>query len=225
MTLNHVRSQLFVPADDEDRLEATFTSGADAVVADLEDFVPPDRKDAARESVARLLPGLTGAARFVRVNAPETGLLAADLEAIRDLPLDAVVLPKATVASVPAVSDLGLPVIAVIENAQGLREAYEIASAPAVAALGLGAGDLTLALRLETRPDALELLFARSKLVVDSSAAGIRAPFDRVFPRLSDEAGLREDALFGRSLGFGGKSCTHESQPAVVNEVFASRPS
>ena len=88
-------------------------------------------------------------------------------------------------------------------------------------ALGLGAGDLSLALGLESRADALELLFARSKLVMDSSAAGIRAPFDRVFPQLTDAAGLREDARFARSLGFGGKSCTHASQPGVVNEVFA----
>lgn len=220
MTLAEVRSQLFVPADREDRLAAAFASGADAVVADLEDFVPGDRKDAARANVAQLLSGLTGAARFVRVNAPETGLLAADLEAIRGIALDAVVLPKATVESLPAVSDLGIPVVALIENARGLREAYEIAAAPAVVALGLGAGDLTIALRLQPRPDALELLFARSKLVVDSSAAGVRAPFDRVFTRLTDEEGLREDARFGRSLGFGGKNCTHESQPAVVNEVY-----
>jgi citrate lyase beta subunit len=225
MTLDTIRSQLFVAADREDDLAAAFASGADAVVADLEDLVPPGRKDAARANVARLLPALTSAARFVRVNAPETGLLAADLSVIRAIELDAVVLPKATVASLPAVSDLGVPVIAVIESARGLREAYPIASAPAVVALGLGAGDLTLALGLEPRADALELLYARSQLVVDSSAAGIRAPFDRVFPQLTDDDGLREDALFARSLGFGGKSCTHASQPTVVNEVFGSRPS
>jgi citrate lyase subunit beta/citryl-CoA lyase len=225
MNVAGIRSQLFVAADQEDRLGAAFRSGADAVVADLEDFVPPDRKDAARANLRALLPSLGGAARFVRVNAPETGLITADLEGLRDIELDGLVLPKATVASLGAVSDLGVPVIAVVENARGLREAYEIAAAPAVVALGLGAGDLTLALGLESRPDALELLYARSKLVVDSSAAGIRAPFDRVFGRLTDEDGLREDARFGRSLGFGGKSCVHESQPAVVNEVFGSRPS
>src|SRR6185437_14512273 len=87
MTLAEVRSQLFVPADHEDHLAAAFASGTDAVVADLEDFVASDRKDAARANVAALLPGLAGAARFVRVNAPDTGQLASDLEAIRGIAL------------------------------------------------------------------------------------------------------------------------------------------
>jgi citrate lyase subunit beta/citryl-CoA lyase len=222
MTLDAIRSLLFVPADDPDRLTAAFGGAADAVVADLEDFVPADRKDAARAVVSERLAGFTGAARLVRVNAPETGLTDRDLDAIRGIPLDAVLVPKASRDSVEAVRGTGAPVIAVIETAQGLREAYEVAAAPHVVALALGAGDLTAALALEPRPDALELLYARSKLVVDSSAAGIRAPFDRVFAPLTDLAGLRADALLARSLGFGGKSCTHPGQPQVVNEVFAA---
>jgi citrate lyase beta subunit len=216
------RSLLFVPADRPDRLRAGFAGDADAVVADLEDAVPGDRKDAARAVVAELLPTLTGAARLVRVNAPETGLTDADLGAIASLELDAIVLPKATPEAVAALGSSGPPLIAVIETAAGLRLAYEVASTPRVAALALGAADLSAELRLEPRPDAVELLYARSKLVVDSRAAGVRAPFDRVFPRLTDAEGLRADAEFARALGFAGKSCTHLTQPGVVNDVFAA---
>jgi citrate lyase subunit beta / citryl-CoA lyase len=95
-----------------------------------------------------------------------------------------------------------------------------VAAAPRVVALALGAFDLAMDLRLERRDDALELLYARSKLVADSAAAGIRAPFDRAYPNLDDPAEFEADALFARSLGFGGKNCTHVSQPAVVNLVF-----
>lgn len=217
------RSLLFVPGDDPERLCAAFGSGADAVVADLEDLVAPDRKEAARATAAELLPRLDGAARTVRVNAPETGLSELDLAVVGGLPLDAIVLPKATTAGVDALGPAGPPLIAVIETAAGLREAHEVASRPRVAALGLGAADLTLDLRLEPRPDALELLYARSKLVVDSVAAGLRGPFDRVYPAVTGEEGLRADARLARSLGFAGKSCTHPSQPAVVNEVFATQ--
>lgn len=215
------RSLLFVPAHEADRLDAAYASGADAVVADLEDAVPIDRKEEARTVLVAVLPHAKGAARLVRVNAPETGLADDDLAAIAELELDALVLPKATPDSVAALGDAGPPLIAVIESAAGLRQAYEVAAAPRVVALALGALDLALDLRLEARSDALELLYARSKLVVDSAAAGVRPPFDRVYTRFDDPAGLEADALFARSLGFGGKNCSHASQPAVVNRVFA----
>jgi citrate lyase subunit beta/citryl-CoA lyase len=215
------RSLLFIPGHDADAYDAAYASEADAVVADLEDFVPAERKDEARRVVAAMFDGASdGPARLVRINAPETGLSEADLAAIAELELDALVLPKATPEAIAALGRDGPPLIAVIESAAGLRLAYEVAAAPRVAALGLGAFDLAVDLRLERREDALELLYARSKLVVDSAAAGIRAPFDRVYPSLDDAAGLEADAVYARSLGFGGKNCTHASQPSVVNRVF-----
>ena len=216
------RSLLFVPAHEADAYEAARASGADAVVADLEDFVPVERKEEARQVVAAMFQGAGGGgpARLVRINAPETGLSEADLAAIAELELDALVLPKATPDAIAALGPAGPPLIAVIESAAGLRLAYEVAAAPRVAALALGAFDLAVDLRLQRREDALELLYARSKVVVDSAAAGIRAPFDRVYPQLDDAAGLEADAVYARSLGFGGKNCTHASQPSVVNRVF-----
>jgi citrate lyase beta subunit len=214
------RSLLFVPGHEPDALAAAYESGADAVVADLEDFVPAERKEEARRVVAAFLPSASGAARLVRINPPETGLTETDLAALAELELDAIVLPKATPETVAALGAAGPPLIAVIESAVGLRLAYEVAAAPRVAALGLGAFDLAVDLRLERREDALELLYTRSKLVVDSAAAGVRAPFDRAYPQLDGAAGLEADALFARTLGFGGKNCTHASQPPVVNRVF-----
>lgn len=216
------RSLLFVPADDPERLQAAFACGADAVVADLEDAVADDRKQDARRILAETLADAAGAARLVRVNAADSREFEADIAVVRDLPLDALVLPKATWDALDRLGEIELPLIAVIETARGLREAYEVASAPHVDALALGANDLALELRLEPRPDAAELLYARSKLVADSAAAGIRGPFDRVYPRFDDPEGLEADAALARSLGFGGKSCTHPDQPRVVNAVFAA---
>jgi citrate lyase beta subunit len=218
------RSLLFVGADDAAGLQAAFASGADAVVADLEDFTPAARKHEARRVLAEVLPTARGAARLVRINVPGTELAAADLEAIAGLALDAIVVPKATPEGIAALGSDGPPLIAIIESALGLHSAYEVACCARVGALVLGANDLGTDLRLEPRPDALELLFARSKVVADSAAAGIRAPFDRVFNTYDDPAGLEADARFARSLGFGGKGCTHVAQPAVVNGVFNGHP-
>ncbi len=220
-----LRSLLFVPADSVERLTAAFASAADGVVADLEDAVPAGRKVAARALLRSGLPGATSGrpARLVRVNAPETGLTGTDLDAIAGLELDGLLLPKATPDAVEALGPDGPPVIAIVESSLGLRLAFEIASARRVVALALGAADLGADLRLEPRPDAAEILYARSKLVVDSSAARIRPPIDRVFPIRGDMEGLERDALLARSLGFGAKSCTHAEALDTVNRVFAPR--
>jgi citrate lyase subunit beta/citryl-CoA lyase len=89
-----------------------------------------------------------------------------------------------------------------------------------VASLTLGAVDLGVQLRLEPRPDGLEILFARSKLVLDSAAAGIRAPIDVAYLDTRDAEGLEAEALLARSLGFRGKACIHPAQVPIVNRVF-----
>ena len=130
-------------------------------------------------------------------------------------------LPKATPDSINALGTDGPPVIAIVETAQGLRLAYETASNPRVTALLLGAADLGAELGWEPRPDGLELLYARSKVVSDSAAAGIRGPFDVVHLDTRDDEGLEAAARFARSLGFGGKACIHPAQLAIVNHVFS----
>jgi len=138
-----------------------------------------------------------------------------------ELELDAIVLPKATPDAAAALGPIGPPVIAIVETAQGLRLAYETATLPRVAVLMLGAADLGVELRLEPRPDGLEILYARSKVVADSAAAGIRPPIDVVHLDVRDLEGLEASASFARSVGFGGKACIHPDQVPVVNRVFA----
>ena len=144
-----------------------------------------------------------------------------DVAMVTELELDAIVLPKATPDAAAALGPIGPPVIAIVETAQGLRLAYETATLPRVAVLMLGAADLGVELRLEPRPDGLEILYARSKVVADSAAAGIRPPIDVVHLDVRDLEGLEASASFARSVGFGGKACIHPNQVPVVNRVFA----
>ena len=217
-----LRSLLFAPGSDERKLRRALQTGADAVIADLEDAVAPARKDEARALVARVLGDEgSAAATMVRVNGTDSPHFERDLELVQNLPLQAIVLPKATPESVDALGPDGPPVIAIVETAQGLRLAYETASHPRVEALVLGAVDLGLELGLESRPDGQEVLFARSKLVMDSAAAGIRGPFDIVHVDVRDEEGLEAESRLARSLGFRGKVCIHPAQVDIVNAVFA----
>jgi citrate lyase beta subunit len=168
--LSHLRSLLFAPGGDERKLRKALESDADAVVADLEDAVPPAEKPAAREVVARIEPPI------VRVNGPDTPWFAEDLAMVKTLSVDAIVLPKAVPEAVSALGPPGPPVIAIVETALGLRLAYETACSPRVAALILGAVDLGAELGLEPRPDGLEILYARSKVVTDSPPQGSGRP-------------------------------------------------
>lgn len=221
-TIQTARSFLFAPGNDERKLRKALSSSADAVIADLEDAVPPAEKRAACALAVRVLAEADGdALRLVRVNAAGSEWIADDVEAVGSVGLDGLVLPKAEAAAVGAVQGLGLPVVAIVETPAGLRGAFELAAAPAVEALVLGAVDLGLALGLEPREDGLELLFARSSLVVDSAAAGLRGPIDQVWTTLRDDAGLQRDCALARSLGFRGKACIHPEQAPVVNDAFS----
>ena len=222
--LAHVRSLLFAPGSDSRKLERALSSEADAIVADLEDSVVAPEKGRARALLADLFasPG-DGPGRMVRVNGADTEYFDDDVEAVAGMQLEAIVLPKATPESVAALGPDGAPVVAIVETAQGVRLAYETASSERVVALVLGAADLGAQLWLEPRDDNQELLYARSKLVVDSAAAGIRAPFDVVHLNVDDDAGMEAEALLARSLGLRGKACIHPRQVPVANKVF--RPS
>ena len=219
--LAHVRSLLFAPGSDARKLERALSSDADAVVADLEDSVVAAEKGRARDVLAELFasPG-GGPGRMVRVNGADTDFFADDVEAIASMQLMAIVLPKATPESVAALGPDGPPVVAIVETAQGVRLAYETASSDRVVALVLGAADLGAQLWLEPREDNQELLFARSKLVIDSAAAGIRAPFDVVHLNVEDDAGMEAESRLARSLGLRGKACIHPRQVTVANRVF-----
>jgi citrate lyase beta subunit len=218
-TLATARSFLFAPGGDERKLTKALAAGADAVVADLEDATPAAEKDAARALVATLLAHrATESLRLVRVNGVGTRWFEDDLAAVSALRPDAVVLPKATPEGVAALAGVA-PVVAIVETAAGLQRSDELARA-GVAALQLGAVDLGLELGLEPVPGGEHLLFARSKLVLDSAAAGLRGPVDQVWVDTRDGAGLERDGRLARALGFRGKACIHPAQVEIVNRVF-----
>ncbi|HZV72107.1 MAG TPA: CoA ester lyase [Conexibacter sp.] len=246
--LAHLRSFLFAPADHPRRAERALASAADAAILDLEDAVAPARKDEAREAAGALLSapapttgspgeaaaaggspaapvparGTSGApARLLRINAADTPWFASDVALIAQARPDAVVLPKASVAALAALPPDCPPVYALVESAVGLREAFEIAASPRVAALMLGAVDLAADLGLGHRDDGAELLLARSQLVRDSRAAGALPPIDGVWTRLDDPAGLARDAALARDLGLRGKLCIHPAQLDAVRAAFA----
>lgn len=215
-----LRSYLFVPATRTDRVAKALATGADAVIVDLEDAVPPSEKGAARDAAARTLPGAKPV--FIRVNGPETEWLEDDLKLCAAIGVRGLVLPKAEKADhVRHVAGRIAPATAVlplIETARGFAGLAEVCGAVQVQRLVFGSIDFQVDLGITGEGE--ELLYFRSGLVLASRIAGIQPPVDGVTVDIENPQTLGDDALRARRLGFGGKLCIHPKQVGQVNACF-----
>jgi citrate lyase subunit beta/citryl-CoA lyase len=228
-----LRSLLFVPGDRPDRMQKALTSGADALILDLEDAVLPDAKPAARAAVAAFLANPRTLPIFVRVN-PLGVLTDEDLAAIVPHKPDGIVLPKAEGGA--CVVDLDARLTA-LGNTDAKILPIATETPKAVFALGSyggtskrlcgltwGAEDLPAAIGAVTArlPDGsftppYEML--RSLTLFGAHAAGTAA-IETVYPALKDEAGLSAYAARGRRDGFSGMLAIHPAQVPVINAAF-----
>jgi citrate lyase subunit beta/citryl-CoA lyase len=217
-------SYLFVPANRPERYAKACAAGADAVIVDLEDAVPPAGKDGARAALAQWLSPASPV--IVRVNGAATEWFADDVALCRAPGVAAVMLPKAESADDLAGLAARLPahvaLLPLVESARGLWNALELARAARVQRLAFGSLDFQLDLGI--RGDDAELNSYRAQLVLASRVAGIAAPVDGVTVAFDDVERVRADAARARREGFGGKLCIHPVQVAAVNACFAPTP-
>lgn len=210
------------------------TAGADVLCFDLEDAVAAARKDEARGAVHGVLsdPAFDPDCEVsVRVTADA----AADLEAVLgDDPaavrLDAVMVPKVSdagdverVADLLTERDAAVPILALVESARGVLNAPQIADSDATDALVFGAEDLAADLGATRTVEGTEVLYARERVVVAASAAGVDA-IDTVFTDFGDSERLRTETEFAIELGYDGKMAIHPVQVDVVNDAFTPDP-
>ncbi|OGA49333.1 MAG: hypothetical protein A3F74_00655 [Betaproteobacteria bacterium RIFCSPLOWO2_12_FULL_62_58] len=237
---------MFAPGSKERVMAKALESGADAVLLDLEDSVAIAAKAEARSLVAKVIDdaaaaGVTrsGPAIFVRVNATATGLLDEDLAAIVRPGLDAVFLPKVESVSEVRNADSTLErlesargmkpgaveIVLMIESALGVYRCFDLIKAsPRVASTCIGVardGDLQTDLGCSWSIEGTELLYARSKVLLDTRAAGKAWPLDGVFSDLGDEEGLIKDSTLSARLGYVGRTVIHPKQIAPVRRAYA----
>lgn len=214
------RSYLFVPGTRPDRFAKARNAGADAVILDLEDAVLPERKAAARETVAGWLSPERPV--HVRVNGPETEWFLEDVAAVSRPGLAGVVLPKtesrAHVELAAGKLPPKVPILPLVETARGIWNVLEIASGPNVTRLIFGSDDF----RLDTGivGDGEELVYPRSRVVIASRIAGLPPPVDGATTAIDDGDILAARVNAARRLGFGGKLCIHPRQVDPVNRGF-----
>ena len=226
------RSWLFVPADSNKKMMKALESGSDAVIFDLEDSVAPTQKSLARELLG-LLPDRRdgGPERWVRLNPLGTDDHRDDLDALEDLDVDGVVLPKAECGDdvadlAAALAPRSLPIHAIVtETAASLFGLLSYRDCcPGLAAMSWGAEDLSSALGASSKySPGGELAFtyrlARSLCLAGAVAAEVQ-PIDGVFADFRDEAGLIAEARAAASEGFTGKLAIHPAQVGPINKAF-----
>jgi citrate lyase subunit beta/citryl-CoA lyase len=239
-----VRTALFAPGIKERVMTKALESGADAVILDLEDSVPLASKAEARALVTKTIDAAAASSVrpliYVRVNAATTGLLMDDLDAVVRPGLAAVLLSKAenvedvqqTAAAIDrreaqrSIKQGSAEIILQIENALGVYNCFNLIKASRrVAATCFGSardGDLQTDLGCSWSIEGTELLYARSKVLLDSRAAGSHIlPLDGVFSDLSDESGLIADSRLSARLGFIGRTVIHPKQISPVKSAYA----
>ena len=230
-----VRSLLFVPANREDRMHKALTVGADAVILDLESAIPRGEATVARRMVHDLLDAHhpPRPAVFVRVSEIDSADFAADLEACAHQHLAGVLLPQVSGpddvrrahAALDRIDPEGrIVLMPLVETANAVREAYEIARASdRIAYFGGGVsrdGDVARSVGYRWTPEGTETLYLRSKVLIDSRAAGIFNPVTGIWGSVDDLDGLRAFAQQSRDLGYEGLQCIHPKHLPVIHEIF-----
>jgi len=218
--ITSARSFLFVPGNRPDRFAKAAASGAHAVILDLEDAVGPAEKPQARDNVVAWLR--FGGRGIVRINGADTAWFLDDLDAIAGAATDAIMMPKATAQSVGLLSERLTnvsPVIALIENAEGLCTTSQLAQTRHVVRLAFGNLDFSSDMGIAANDDVLDM--ARFQIALHSRAAGLPAPIDGVSTQIDDPVAVEADVARSRKFGFSGKLCIHPAQVKQVNAGFA----
>lgn len=234
------RSQLFVPVNKPHFVTKAAASGADAVIVDLEDSLPPDHRASAHQLVDGMVSALRAAASglhlLVRVNPGEA--TEADVRAAVASGADGILVPKVeTQAEVHRVEALveaaehaegrtGVELQLLVETPRGVLQLPALAGAGSrVVALMLGTEDLAAEMDVDPLSPDVDFGWAHGALVCAARAYGL-APYGLLgsIATYDDIDRLRLLAARSRAFGYLGSLCIHPTQVSVLNDAFSPSP-
>ncbi len=230
------RTMLYLPGNNPNMLLRGHLFAPDGLILDLEDAVAVSEKDSARTLIRAILKqGEFGNCEVtVRINGLDTEYWKEDLAAIAPFGISGIRAPKVESTETVRILDEELSaleaknglligstkIFCLLETAKGIWNAYDIATAsPRVTAIIPGGEDLTADLRTSRSAEGTELEWSRRMIIIAARAAGVDA-LDTVYPRITDDEGLRKEAGFIKQLGFDGKSAIHPNQIPIIHELF-----
>ena len=240
MLKSPIRTMLFVPGHREPWIQNARTSGADALVLDLEDSVPQAQKSVAREIVVQQIDkhspqdGLL----YVRINKGKylhdikdivavakpgiAGIFVPMVEGLEDIQFISSLLSELEYKQQLTIGTFGL--IVALETAKSILLAYEIAQfsrVQAVVACTAKNADVARSIGYTQSPEGLETLHYRSHTIIASRAAGKQFPIGGLWEDVHNLTGLKTFAENNRRLGFCGEIVLHPSNVPIVNKVYS----
>ncbi len=232
-----LRSVLYMPASNPRALAKARTLDCDAVALDLEDAVAPEAKPAARAALAAdVRAGGFGHRRVIaRINALATPWGHADLAALAQVPITALLVPKVAdapdiVALSAAMDAAGYPahvaLWVMIETPRAVLAIERIAAAAAttrLTALVLGLNDLAKDTGIVQAPGRAPFVPVLVNTVLAARSHGLIA-LDGVCNAIDDFARIEAECAQARDFGFDGKTLIHPAQIASANRLFAPSP-
>jgi citrate lyase subunit beta/citryl-CoA lyase len=241
------RSKLFVPVNREKFVTKAWTRGADCIILDLEDSIPPLEKSTARKRVKEVIPivGKGGAEVQVRINRE---FEEEDLDAILFPGLTAVMIPKCESEEeilrldqmiTRLEKERGMPAgkiqfDLIIETARGIVNMENIvAASPRIVQASIGEVDLTLDMGFIRSPDLNvdQFFYPSSKLLYAAKAAGVQA--SGLWPQNRGgftDTSLTEEVMLqvcrrSFQMGYLGSATIHPAWCRPINEGFKPSPS
>jgi len=231
---------MFVPGSNPSMVKDAYIYGADSIMFDLEDAVAVTEKDSARFLVYNALKTIDygNTEIVVRINGLDTPFGRDDIEAMVRAGVDVIRLPKTErKEDLQAVEEVieeverkigreigSTKMMAAVESPIGVINAYEICKATSrLIAIALGAEDYVTNMKTKRYADGMELLGARTQIVIAARAAGIYA-VDTVYTDVDNEEGFRREVELIKQLGFDGKSVINPRQIKPVHEIYSPSP-
>ncbi|THB79555.1 MAG: CoA ester lyase [Desulfobacteraceae bacterium] len=248
--LKPCRTILSVPGHREKMHEKAATSNADTIMLDLEDSVPIEQKEAARQTAIDTLTRLSfnGKGVNLRINPPDTPFAYKDLIAVVEAAgskLDTVVVPKVNhegdihfisrlLSGVEAASGLEqeITIQVCIETAQGLSRVTKIAACdPRITSLAFGIADYQASIgtglsSLSGHGEAEEEIYPGHRWhfpisrMVMAAKANGLLALDAPYGNFRNPDGLKRSSDLASALGCDGKWVIHPDQIDIVNQVF-----
>lgn len=229
------RALLYMPGDDWKKINKALTFGVDSICMDMEDGVAFNHKAQARAPIARALQELDfgSSEKLVRINSVGSGFEGEDLESVIHFRPDGIVLPKCErrdqvqwvserIEAAELAHGWGLNSVRMlvgVETATGILNLNEIAADPRLDAVIFGAEDFAASVGATRTRGALEVLYARSAVIIACAAHDLQA-IDMVAVDFRDTVNLKVEAAQGAAMGFSGKQIIHPAQVEPVQSAF-----